>query len=1162
MAGAEAAAKSGGSGDRIAQVAPGGDDATGAAPGQPKARTAFEGKEYTIVPRAGHSSEIHSVAFSPDGRLALTGSEDNTAKMWDVPAGRELRTLEGHAGAVTSVAFSPDGRLVLTGSNDETAKLWEVATGRVLQTLTGHSDWITSVAFSPDGRLALTGSGDGSAKLWEVATGRELRTLAGHGNVVEAVAFSPDGRLVLTGADDNTAKLWDVAAGRELRTLAGHSRGVNAVAFSPDGRLALTGSWDTTAKLWEVATGRELRTLSGHSGQVHSVAFSSDGRLALTGATASPGYASELAGGTAKIWQVATGRELRTLTGRLTRIRSVALSPDGQVALTATGWNAMLWEATTGRKLLTLAGHSGEVTSVAFSPDGRLALTGSEDNTAKLWEVATGRQMRALGDHDQGVTSVAFSPDGLWVLTGSWDGTVRLWEISTGNWTLVGRTDDHHAVYSVALSPDGRLALTGFIDGAKLWEVATGRELRTLPEYWNTIWSVAFSPDGRLALTGSQFREEFGDGTAILWEVATGRELRILKGHSAGVPSVAFSPDGRLALTGSSDRTAKLWDVATGRELRTLSGHSNTVWSVAFLPDGRLALTGSWDGTAKLWEVATGRLVRTMISMGDAGWISLDGDGEIEALAGDPNELYSLVSGTEVLAPSEAAARGIALPEPYVVERLADTQSGAPPVSVGKREIAGPEAVWNWDDLLGRGDVKACLRDAGAPDEAIAFVRAIEDLGDDRVFLAHFEEYGPVDLAEVGYPTRANTNAVYFMVNGDPPAVSTEDERVWRMYEEDIRLRRFAQQHDGAFLIGKMAAGGLQGHRWLPGGGQRFVFVDFLAQCRGCELLGEALFAFDFDADGVFQGVWLMAVMECGVEGCELGRTYHPNDLMRQPMLAQRRLVGLGYPLGLIDGAPGPKTRAAIRAFQAEHGLAETGGIDQATAMQLATAGDVAPAPASAETRRVIVHQEADYYGFDYEVHMDVGLGECRSACLADPRCRAFTHNSKARACFLKSQSGELTPFAGAVAGQVVEVEPSVEPPPSATLPTVSDEAMEETLIIETPSGPVKINNVFINPDYKPPPPQDWGVGVRRTPRYHITFFTTEKEWFLISLIDTCTDVRVTRRDAEQEFLKILDILPGDACKLVVRLHVSKDISYDLAGSDYGLSFCPDGTPF
>lgn len=131
---------------------------------------------------------------------------------------------------------------------------------------------------------------------------------------------------------------------------------------------------------------------------------------------------------------------------------------------------------------------------------------------------------------------------------------------------------------------------------------------------------------------------------------------------------------------------------------------------------------------------------------------------------------------------------------------------------------------------------------------------------------------------------------------------------------------------------------------------------------------------------------------------------------------------------------------------------------------------------------------------------------------------------------------------------------------PSPTTPSIApaNTTEEETLVIGTPSGPVRINNVLIYPDYKPP--QDWGVAVRRTGRYDILFFNKEKEWFLISLYDS--DVSAARRDAEQEFLNILGITEGDACKLHVELGVSKDASFDLAGSDYGLSFCPNGIPF
>jgi WD40 repeat protein len=121
-----------------------------------------------------------------------------------------VATLAGHTDQVTAVAFSPDGTRVLTGSGDNTARLWDAATGRAVATLAGHTYAVTAVAFSPDGTRILTGSDDGAARLWDAATGKTMATLAGHTNPVVAVAFSRDGTRVLTGSRDNTARLWTV----------------------------------------------------------------------------------------------------------------------------------------------------------------------------------------------------------------------------------------------------------------------------------------------------------------------------------------------------------------------------------------------------------------------------------------------------------------------------------------------------------------------------------------------------------------------------------------------------------------------------------------------------------------------------------------------------------------------------------------------------------------------------------------------------------------------------------------------------------------------------------------------------------------------------------------------------------------------------------------
>jgi dipeptidyl aminopeptidase/acylaminoacyl peptidase len=201
---------------------------------------------------AGHTAQVLAVAFSPDGRSALSGSGDRTLKLWDVATGKEIRTLAAHSEYVSSVAFSPDGRSALSGGGDDTLKLWDVATGRELSTLAGHTAAVTSVAFSPDGGSVLSGSADESLKLWDVATGKEIRTFTGHTERVMSVAISPDGRSVLSGSDDMRLKLWDVATGKEIHSFTGHADSVGSVVFSPDGRSALSGSHDMSLKLWNL----------------------------------------------------------------------------------------------------------------------------------------------------------------------------------------------------------------------------------------------------------------------------------------------------------------------------------------------------------------------------------------------------------------------------------------------------------------------------------------------------------------------------------------------------------------------------------------------------------------------------------------------------------------------------------------------------------------------------------------------------------------------------------------------------------------------------------------------------------------------------------------------------------------------------------------------
>jgi WD40 repeat protein len=295
----------------------------------------------------------------------------------------EVRRFEGHDAPVLAVAFSPDGRLALSGTaggpNASTIRLWDVRTGNKLRNLDGHRHNVHAVAFSLDGKRVLSCSADNTVRLWNAETGKELKRLDGHSAQVNEVVFSPDGKRALTGGADKSVRLWDLESGKELLKLGGHNTSVPRVAFSPDGRRALSGGHhpDQRICLWNLETGTLLKTLEGHAGHVHGVAFLPDGERAVSCSF----------DGTIRLWDLDSGKQIEEIKGPR-EMHALALSSDGRRLVTAAfDQTVRLWDVDAGRELQCFFWHTGRVLSVALSPDGRYALSGGDDRTMRLWRL-------------------------------------------------------------------------------------------------------------------------------------------------------------------------------------------------------------------------------------------------------------------------------------------------------------------------------------------------------------------------------------------------------------------------------------------------------------------------------------------------------------------------------------------------------------------------------------------------------------------------------------------------------------------------------------------------------------------------------------------------------------------------------------------------------
>ena len=481
-------------------------------------------------------SGVDSIALSNDGIWAVTQGL-NCAQLWNCENREESYSFP-HDDNVTSVALTPDGKKALSGSEDKTVRLWDCQTGEEIHIFRGHIREINSVALSTDGKRALSGSSDNSVRLWDCQTGEQIKILEMlHRDVVSSVAFSPDGKRVLSGSWDKSVRLWDCQTGEMIKTFEGHEGNVNSVAFSPDGKWVLSGSDDTTVRLWDCVTGDLLTTFPGHNGGVYKVAFSPDGKWAY----------SDGADGVIRSWDLNRSK-IHNSKAMSPAIHNFIIPPDGKWAhFRSKDSFVQLYNCETGETHRTLLKPNEE--DLAFSAEGVLALLRSKNGSVNLWDCNTGQKLPSL---DHGIVfCTALSPDGKWALSGGLDKTVHLWDCATGKKVTTFQHDG--TVSTVAFSSKGNWAITGSSDGtARLWDCINRKELKKF-EHDGRVNIVTFSPNGNLVLSccGSAIS---------LWNCQDGVKLYSFEKHTHSVSSLAFSANGNWALSGSNDKTVRIWN--------------------------------------------------------------------------------------------------------------------------------------------------------------------------------------------------------------------------------------------------------------------------------------------------------------------------------------------------------------------------------------------------------------------------------------------------------------------------------------------------------------------------------------------------------------------------------------------------------------------------
>jgi WD40 repeat protein len=604
----------------------------------------------------GHTAQVLSVAFSPDGERVITAAggafRPSQVKLWDARTGTavlELNDLPQLPEPLNqdwrAQVLSLGGKRLATIGRNNTARVWDARTGK-LQCELKHTSPVVRVALSPDGSRVATNCPDGTGKVWDAETGKPQWEFKDAGQWTK-MAFSPDGNRIFIGnMEDETAKLLDAGTGKSLVGFTGYTDN-RGLAFSPDGTRIVAGGGGV--KVWDAEKGGPpLLVLKGLTNSVAgAVSFSPDGTRILIGDI----------DGTAKVLDARTGTPLLTLTvpqatgagmhwmmGWGSGEQSASFSPDGTRIVTVGGvrgaHEARVWDARTGAELLVLQGHTNLVFCAAFSPDGEHIITGSLDGTAKVWDARTGTPRLEMGVPGSKVFSVAVSPDGMRIVSGGGHfdrlghgtGEATVWDARTGT-ALLGLKGIKGTVQSVAFSRDGTRVVGGGSTSeeprqapghATVWDARTGAALLDLKGLEESVNSVAFSPDGTRIVTAGGGVLRPGHELKV-WDARTGAVLFDLTEPRGGGPggavpgggSVSFSSDGTRFVAGglwnkrSGATEATVWDASTGTLLLELKGRTGAAQCVAFSPDGTLIATGGGnrgdpDRTAKVWDATTG----------------------------------------------------------------------------------------------------------------------------------------------------------------------------------------------------------------------------------------------------------------------------------------------------------------------------------------------------------------------------------------------------------------------------------------------------------------------------------------------------------------------------------------------------------------------------
>jgi len=659
----------------------------------------------TVV-QAGHYASVEAVAWSHDGKLIATGSNDKTIILWRSTDGRQIRTLTGSSSGVSIIEFNRQDTSLLSISRDGKIYIWNIKTGDIKKIFSIPDTGYVCASFSPDGNKIVTGNEKSGVSILDALSGNVIRRLKAkpedlviQNNYeyvdVKSVQYSSDGKYVVAGAGDQTAIIWNAETGKEIAKLkhanSSCSGCMTKAFFTPDNRFVVS-AYSDSIKIFNWKERALVRQMSNAAGSMDDLAISPDGR-----------YASVLQYGRAEVWDINTGKHILGTGSYESKNTSVCFSPDGNFILTGNEKRmADVWRLSDGKKAFTLKGYLNQldekilnnsymywvalVHETKLSPDNKYIAIGNTGNNAKLIDFYTGRIHKTLKGHNGMVISLNFSNDAKYLATGGVDGKAILWDVETGEMVKEFQFPDKAlAIFSVDISPDNKLLATSDWNGEiVIWNIATGHVIKAMsPHSGNSSIHIKFSANGlyiisagldrKLKLieidTGEEVRTFTGntdlvtsinlhpredkfitagrDNTIRVWDFYSGLQVLKINAHERGTYSARFDSTGKYIVSGGDDNMVKLWDAKSGALVANFAGHRGTIGDAHLTADNKYIVSGSRDGSIKVWSVADKKELVSLVLMNENDWFVKTPEGYFDASEGAQSSI-SFVKGTEL----------------------------------------------------------------------------------------------------------------------------------------------------------------------------------------------------------------------------------------------------------------------------------------------------------------------------------------------------------------------------------------------------------------------------------------------------------------------------------------------------------------------------------